>query len=592
MIQAEGISLSYHGEPVLSDVGFTMQKGERCALLGRNGAGKSTLFRLITGREQPDQGRIILPKHYRLGTLDQHIRFTKENVLEETAQGLAEEEQYKAEALLSGLGFDEEQLELPPERLSGGFQLRVQLAKVLLSEPDCLLLDEPTNYLDILSIRFLIRFLQRWRGEMIVISHDREFLDQIVTHTMGIHRHKVVKVCGKTADYYTHIVQQEELHERSREKIDKKRAHLESYIERFGAKASKAAQAQSRQKMLGRLPQLEELKSLAHLDFSFHEAPFPGKKMLEANDLSFSYNAPLIHDLSLTVEKGERIAIIGKNGCGKSTVLRLIAGDLSPQNGSIQVRDGVFMGYFGQTNINRLDPKMTIEEEIGSANVKLNLTQVRGICGLMMFGSDLAQKKISNLSGGEKSRVLLGKILAHPCNLLLLDEPTHHLDVESVEALIDAIEEFSGSCILVTHSELILNRLHFDKLVICHSGGRQQVFLGTYAEFLAKVGWEEERQPQSKAPQPNARRTRAELVADRAKALKPILNRIQTCEEKISVVEIELEDQQQALISHPQSKDMQERLRGLAKKREQSEALYAELEKLLQEKEKIEKEFQ
>jgi ATP-binding cassette subfamily F protein 3 len=343
--------------------------------------------------------------------------------------------------------------------------------------------------------------------------------------------------------------------------------------------------------MLGRLPSLEELKALAHLDFSFHEAPFPGKKMLEAHHLNFSYDAPLIQDLSLTVEKGERIAIIGKNGCGKSTILRLIAEDLSPQSGSIQTRDGVFMGYFGQTNINRLDAKMTIEQEIESANPQLNLTQVRGICGLMMFGGDLAEKKISQLSGGEKSRVLLGKILAHPCNLLLLDEPTHHLDVESVESLIDAMEEFNGSCILVTHSELILNRLPFDKLVICHSGGRQQVFLGTYAEFLEKVGWEEERPQQTKAPQPNVRQMRAELVTDRSKALKPILSRIQTCEEKISVLEIELDEHQQALISHPQSKDMPERLRNLAKKREQSEVLYAELEKLILEKEKIEKEF-
>lgn len=498
MLQLNDICLSYHGEPLLVDVGFSLQKGERCALLGRNGSGKTTLFRLMAGQETPDKGNISLPKGYRLGILQQHIRFSKPTVIDEAGQVLPDEELHKAYSLLDGLGFDDAQLDESPDRLSGGYQLRLQLAKVLLSEPDCLLLDEPTNYLDIISVRFLIRFLQRWRGEMIIISHDREFLDQICTHTMGIHRQKVVKLKGHTSDFYNYIMQQEQLHEKARMKIEETKAHHQAYIDRFGAKASKATQAASRQKMIDRLPQFDELKALATLGFAFHEAPFPGHKMLEAKDVSFSYDKPLISHLSLIVEKGEKIAIIGKNGCGKSTILRLLAKELAPKTGTIESRDNVTLGYFGQTNIDRLNSAHTIEEEISAANSKLNFTQVKNLCGIMMFSGDKAKKKVSALSGGEKSRVLLGKILAHPCNLLLLDEPTHHLDIESVEALVNAIEEFSGSCIIVTHSELILNRLHFDKLIICHSNGKQEMFLGDYSVFLETVGWEEEGKKKSK----------------------------------------------------------------------------------------------
>lgn len=587
MIQMEGITLAYHGDPILSDVGFSIQKGERCALVGRNGTGKTTLFRLISGQEQPDKGTISFPKGYRLGLLQQHIHFTKPTVLEEAASVLPEEELHKAYALLAGLGFDETQVDGSPHLLSGGYQLRLQLAKVLLAEPDCLLLDEPTNYLDIVSMRFLARFLQRWRGEMIIISHDREFLDQVCTHTMGIHRKKVVKLRGATKDYYSYIIEQEELHERARMKVEKTKAHHQSFVDRFGAKASKATQAKSRQKMIDRLPQLEELKGLASLGFAFHSAPFPGRKMLETHDLSFAYSTPLITDLSLIIEKGERVAIIGKNGCGKSTILRLLAGEIPPQKGDVQWKEGVKIGYFGQTNIDRLHKDHTIEEEVAQANANLNFTQVRGICGIMMFSGDSAKKKIAKLSGGEKSRVLLGKILAHPCNFLMLDEPTHHLDVESVEALIDAIEEFDGSCILVTHSELILNRLHFDKLIICHGGGEQEIFLGSYAEFLEKVGWQEEKEEKKKSTS-NPRREKAEKVIARSKALKPIEDKIKACEATITALETTLSKGHQELIERSQAKEnVQTLLKELSAAQSACDARYLELEKLMEEKDKI-----
>lgn len=497
MIQVDGLTLAFDGEPLFEEASFSIQPGERCALVGRNGSGKSSLFRVIIGKESPDKGTIAKRKNYTIGILDQHIVFTQPTLIEEAALGLHPDEKeciYKAEIILFGLGFNEEDLDRSPKEFSGGYQLRLHLAKVLIAEPDCLLLDEPTNYLDIVSIRWFTKFLKEWRGEFILISHDREFLDSVSTHTMGIHRQKVSKVKGNTIHFYEQLMQKEEIHEKTRLNLEKKREHLQDFITRFGAKASKATQAQSKQKMLSRIPVLENLKNLYHLDFQFNEANFPGRKMLEVDDLSFSYNSvtmhPLIQHLSLSVEKGERIAIIGKNGRGKSTILRLLAGELAPNKGSFKRSENLSIGYFGQTNIDRLHPKHTIEEEIASANPKLNLTQVKSICGLMMFSGDKSKKPNSILSGGEKSRVLLGKIVATPCNLLLLDEPTHHLDMESIEALIDAIEDFEGAVIMVTHSELILKRMCLDKIVICHEA-KQELHLGTYEEFLDKNGWHE-----------------------------------------------------------------------------------------------------
>ena len=562
MIQVDDLTLSYAGNPILEDVSFTVNSKERCGLVGRNGSGKTTLLRLLIGQEVPDRGTISFSKGYKLGYLDQHIRFSRSTVLEEACLGLKPGEQgdtYKAEAILFGLGFKEEDIAISPQQMSGGYHLRLHLAKVLLSEPDCLLLDEPTNYLDILSIRFLIRFLQQWRKELILVSHDREFMDDVTTHTLGVHRKKVHKIKGGTTAFYERIVQEEEIYERTRLNLEKKRSHLQSYIDRFGAKASKAAQAQSRQKMLKRIPALEELKSLYHLDFSFREHPFMGKKMLEAKEIAFSYQVekPIIHDFSLVIEKGERIAIIGKNGYGKSTLLRLISGELSPLKGEVRIADQAMIGYFGQTNIQRLKDHVTIEEEISMANPALNLTEVKNICGQMMFGADVAKKKISVLSGGEKSRVLLGKILAKPCNLLLLDEPTHHLDVESIEALLDALEDFEGAVVLVTHSELILNRLELNKLIVCHLD-RQDLFLDDYKGFLEKVGWEEETtQPKRKSDLSEERKRKHEELMEKRAKIRPLENEIHKIEKKIIALEAEQARENQQLAHASEHADIE-----------------------------------
>ncbi|HMA82223.1 MAG TPA: ABC-F family ATP-binding cassette domain-containing protein, partial [Candidatus Binatia bacterium] len=480
----------------------------RLGLVGRNGHGKTTLFRLILGQEEPDSGEITIPRNYRIGHLEQHLHFTQPTVLEEAALGLPEEEShsiYKAEAILFGLGFSREDLERAPREFSGGFQIRINLAKLLLSEPNLLLLDEPTNYLDITSVRWITRFLSSFKGELILISHDRDFMDHATTHTAVIHRQKIRKFEGGTAKAYGQILLEDEIHEKTRANEEKKRAQAEAFINRFRAQASKAKLVQSRIKMLERLPKLDELVDIESLDCEFRHAPFSAKTLLEARDFSFGYTPdhPLFRHLHLTVNARDKFGVIGNNGKGKSTLLNVIAGGLAPVTGEIKTHPDMKLGYFGQTNIQRLNPKLTIEEEIEQTNPALTRTQVRNICGTMMFGGNLALKKVAVLSGGEKSRTLLGKILAHPSNLLLLDEPNNHLDMESIDALIESLQNFPGAVLIVTHNERILRALA-TKLIVFHRG-RVEVFNSDYDEFLEKIGWEEENDGNGARKKPSSR---------------------------------------------------------------------------------------
>ncbi len=501
MIQAVNLNKAYGDQVIFEDITFSMIKGEKLGLVGRNGAGKSTLFRIILGEETADSGNIVFPRNYVCGHLAQHLVFTENTVLGEACLGLPEYErdmEYKAEIILNGLGFSESDIYEAPETFSGGFQIRINLAKVLLSEPNLLLLDEPTNYLDIVSVRWLTRFLKAWKNEIIIISHDREFMDSVTTHTMLIKRNKLKKIQGGTEKLYTQVMQDEEIYEKTRVNEDKKRKEIEVFISRFRAQAAKATLVQSKVKALERMGQKEALQDEKTLDFEFRYAPFQGNSLIEAKEISFSYpdeegkppNPKLIEELSLLVRPGETIGIIGKNGKGKSTLLKLLAKELAPASGEILTTGYLKMGYFGQTNISRLDPKLTVEDEIFNSNTSLSRTAVRSICGTMMFSGDSAEKKISVLSGGEKSRVLLGKILAEPSNLLLLDEPTNHLDMEAIEALIESLQNYAGAALIVTHSELILRQLA-TRLVVFQD---DRVFIhnDTYEDFLKTIGWSDE----------------------------------------------------------------------------------------------------
>jgi ATP-binding cassette subfamily F protein 3 len=370
MLQVSSLEKHFGERVLFSKASLTISPGERIALFGRNGSGKSTLLKIIAGEDVPDDGEISIPRGYRIGFLKQHLSFSHQTVLEEACSVLPDPvaEQYKAEIVLAGLGFSELELALSPTALSGGFQIRINLAKLILSEPNMLLLDEPTNYLDIVSLRWLEGFLQSWSGEMIVISHDRYFCDQVSTHSALVYRGGFRKLEGNSDKLFERIAQDEELHERTRENREKEIKRMEEFITRFRAQASKATLVQSRVKAL---------------DFSFVNAPFPGRFPLEVRGVSFGFDTTknlLIDGLSFAVKKDDRIAIIGKNGRGKSTLLKLLAGELTPTSGEVVTSPNTSLSFFAQTNTNRLTLSNTIEQEIYLTNQKLSRTAVRAIC--------------------------------------------------------------------------------------------------------------------------------------------------------------------------------------------------------------------
>jgi len=566
MISVEGLTKSYGGLVLFDDVAFKINSGERVGLVGRNGHGKTTLFRMVMGLESPDTGRIGVPKNYRLGYVTQNIDFKAQTVLEEGMRGLppdAAGAHWQVEKILFGLGYTASDMQRSPLEFSGGYQVRLNLAKVLVSEPDLLLLDEPTNYLDITSIRWIKRFLKSWPREIFLITHDRSFMDDVVTHVLGIHRCKVKKVQGATEAYYARIAQEEEIHEKTRLKNERRQKEMERFISRFRAKARLANLVQSRIKQLDKLKTHEKLERFKSLDFRFLQKPFAGKYVLEADDLAFAYSPgdqPLIEDFSLTIGPRDRICIIGKNGAGKTTLLRLLAGDLEPARGTISRQPNVAAGVFEQTNINTLVADRTVEEEIQFTNPDLDRQAVRNICGAMMFSGDVALKKISVLSGGEKCRVMLGKLLGTPVNFLLLDEPTNHFDLESTDALLAAVDAFDGAVVMVTHNEMFLHALA-ERLIVFQENGIS-VFEGGYQRFLDTVGWEteagEETEVQNGAglstgndealpvgqtmDKKTFRRLRSAIIADRGNILNPLEDRIAGLEKEIVDAEARLEE--------------------------------------------------
>ncbi len=561
MLTIESISKSYGDQLLLHRTGFQINPGEKIGLVGRNGHGKTTLLRMITGNEEPDDGTVRYPKEYTLGYLTQTIRFTRDTILEECCLGLPENETddfWKAEKILAGLGFSKEDMKKSPAGFSGGYQVRLTLAKVLVASPNLLIMDEPTNYLDITSIRWISRFLASWPGEMLIVTHDRSFMDAVVTHVAGIHRQSIRKIKGDTKKYYTHIAQDEAVYEKTRVNEEKRIKEMELFITRFRAKARLAGMVQSRVKALEKMEKKASLKKIETLSFSFRQAAFSGKQILSTEELSFSYDplTPLIDGFNLVVSPGDRIAIVGKNGKGKTTLLKLLAQKLIPEKGTLTNNPGVVPGYFEQTNIQSLNESLTVEEEILYSASDMDRQQARNICGAMMFEGDAALKSIKVLSGGEKSRVMLGKLLGQPLNLLLLDEPSNHLDMETCDTLMAALGRFNGAVVLVTHNELFLHTLA-NRLVV-FKNNKLFVFEGSYSEFLEKEGWDEDvpiKQQGSdglksvsedapavpRASKKEMRKRRSEIVSKRSKTLAPLQKTIDKTEHAIEEYEDKLE---------------------------------------------------
>ena len=590
MIQITNLSKAYGGHVLFENISFSLNKGYKVGFVGRNGSGKSTLFKLLLGEEEHDSGDILIPKNYYLGALKQHIHFTHPSVREECASVLSGDEAYdtyKVEKMLFGLGFSHEDLDKDPLSFSGGYQIRINLVKLLATNPSMLLLDEPTNYLDIVSMRWLASFLKSFEGEVILITHDRDFMDAVTTHTMGLNRKSLMMVQGNSHKFYAKLAEDDERYLKTKANLDKKRAELEDFITRQKARASKAVMAQSKAKQLEKMGEMEELEAESTLEFDFNMKKTPAKIMLEAKELAFGYESskPLFQNLSFTLHKGQCLAIIGKNGKGKSTLLNTIAGELTQQQGTLSMHPETTLAHFGQTNINRLNLKQSIMDEIYDVDPLLGITRVRGICGAMMFSGESAKKEISVLSGGERSRVMLGKIIATPANLLLLDEPTNHLDMYSIEALCDAIKRFEGSVILVTHSEMLLRSLA-TTLIIFHKD-RAEFFQGTYDEFLEKIGWEEELENTPKkvvVTDYNAsKKERTALIQERSAKLSPLKKNIDACEANIMRLEEQIKAKNEALIVHSNEGNVGELARiskELISEEKELEGLYERFETL------------
>ncbi len=596
MIAVQKLAKRFGNTLLFEDVTFTIGNKEKVGLVGRNGLGKTTLLKIIAGIEQPDEGSVTIPRHYTIGYMSQQLHFTKQVVRDEALSLLPESEQHeywRAEKILSGLGFDSDDMFKKVSELSGGFQVRLQLAKTLILNPDMLLLDEPTNYLDITSIRWLSRFLQNWRGELLFITHDRGFMDSIVTHTLGIHRNRIKKIKGNTEQFYEQIALEEEIYEKTRINDERRQKEIEEFISRFRAKARLANLVQSRIKTIEKMQKREKLVPLKNLDFEFRYKPVSAKYVVQVDSISFEYDeTPLIQNFSFSVAAGDRICIIGPNGKGKSTLCKLLAGTLQPQSGTITKALGVEIGYFEQTNITTLNPNATIEDEIAYSDPDNNKQRARSICGSLLFEGDDALKPVAVLSGGEKSRVLLGKILVKPSNLLILDEPSNHLDMEACDALLEALDSFDGAVILVTHNELLLRAIA--QRLIIFQNNTISIFEGDYERFLEKVGWssesdvhktEDANQFENKRNKKELRKLRSQLLQEKQNECKPLQERIADLEKTITHYDNLLKQYNADIIMASQSQHSSEiqRLSIEINKLEKTLlGLYDELEELIE----------
>lgn len=603
MLNIDGVSKSFGDQTLLDTAGFRINPGERVGLVGRNGHGKTTLLNMISGSDHPDEGSIAYPSGYRIGFLSQKISFTENRIIDEAMLGLLEHEKdysWKAEKILAGLGFSQNDLVKDPGEFSGGFQVRLNLAKVLVSEPDLLILDEPTNYLDITSIRWISRFLISWPREVLLVTHDRGFMDNVVTHIAGIHRHKIKKIKGDTSKYYLQVAQDEEVYEKTRQNEENRKKEVEIFISRFRAKARLANMVQSRIKALEKSQTKAKLQKLKNLEFEFNYLPFSGKQILMIENLSFGWQRDnlLINNFSLTVYPDDRIAIIGKNGKGKTTLLKLINGNIPLVSGNIKINPGGHLGYFEQTNVQSLNDDLTVEDELMLSSNDSDRQTARNICGAMMFEQDSALKKISVLSGGEKSRVMLGKLLMSPLNLLLLDEPTNHLDIESCDSFASALDNFEGAVVIVTHNEMFLHSLA-NRLVV-FKNNIVSVFDGTYQEFLDNEGWEEEEYAVEKKPQiaslskKKIRQKKSEIITRKSREIKPVKQKIEILENEIEENEILINKINEELLEASNNQDgqkIQSLAKELARLEKLNEMLFEDFEIQMNSFEKIESLF-
>jgi ATPase subunit of ABC transporter with duplicated ATPase domains len=539
MIAFSRISKQYGRQVLFVDATFQLNPGERVGLVGPNGSGKTTLFRMIVGEESPDDGDVSVPRRATIGYFRQDVEgMSGRSVLDETIAGCGRvgilhhelealqhamsdpeqagdldrildrfghvQEEYdhlggyaleaQAREVLHGLGFDDDQVDGDVGALSGGWKMRVAMARVLLGKPDILLMDEPTNHLDIESIIWLESYLASHAGALLMTSHDRSFMNRVVTKIAEIDDGEITVYAGNYDDYERERAIRETNREAAYARQQAMLAKERRFIERFSAHAAKAAQVQSRVKALDKIEKIELPKKRRVVKFDFRTPPRSGDQVVTIEQLSKAYGRRVLYDgFNLSVRRGERWCVMGRNGAGKTTLLKLVAGVLTPDAGGVTLGASLKMGYFSQQALEVLDPDLTIEEQLQHDFPLESVGVLRNLAGAFQFSGDDVDKKIRALSGGEKTRLVMARMLLDPPNFLVLDEPTNHLDLATKEMLVEALSSFEGTMLFVSHDRAFLRGLSNRVLELGGESGtdaQPHAYPGSYVEYVQRTGHE------------------------------------------------------------------------------------------------------
>ncbi len=539
MIAFANVGKQYGRQILFVDASFQINPGEKVGLVGPNGAGKTTLFRMIVGEEAPDEGEVTVPKKLTIGYFRQDVEeMSGRSVLDEAIAGSGRlgDLHHELEALqhamsdparagelddilvrfgevqadyehlggyalagqarevLHGLGFDDERIDGDVGALSGGWKMRVAMARVLLGRPDVLLMDEPTNHLDIESIIWLEQFLRTQPGALFMTSHDRDFMNRIVTRIAEIDGGEVTVYSGNYDFYETERTVREANREAAYARQQAMLAKEQRFIERFQTHAAKAAQVQSRIKALDKIDRIELPKRRKVVRFDFRPPPRSGDQVAVIEEVVKAYGRRVIYDgLNLTIRRGERWAVMGRNGAGKTTLLKMVAGTLPPDQGQVRLGASAKLGYFAQQSLEILDPDRTVIEQLQHDFPREGLGVLRSLAGAFQFSGDDVDKKIRALSGGEKTRLVLARMLFDPPNFLVLDEPTNHLDLATKEMLVESLQGFDGTMLFVSHDRNFLRGLSNRVLELGGESGLEaqpHAYPGSYVEYVRRTGHE------------------------------------------------------------------------------------------------------
>jgi ATPase subunit of ABC transporter with duplicated ATPase domains len=539
MVSFTRMSKQYGRQVLFVDASFQLNPGEKVGLVGPNGSGKTTLFRMIVGDEAPDDGDVSVPRKLTVGYFRQDVEeMSGRSVLDETIAGSGRvgllhheledlnaamaagspaddmdrilarfgevQEEYEhlggyaleaqAREVLHGLGFDDEHIDGDVGALSGGWKMRVAMARVLLGRPDVLLMDEPTNHLDIESIIWLETFLKSLPGSLLMTSHDREFMNRIVSKIAEIDDGEITTYSGNYDFYERERAIREANREAAYARQQAMLAKEQRFIDRFAAHAAKAAQVQSRVKALDKIERIELPKRRRVVKFDFRAPPRSGDQVVTLEGVTKRYGRRLVHGgLNLAVRRGERWCVMGKNGAGKSTLLKMVAGVLPPDEGVIQLGASLKLGYFAQQSLDLLDPDLTIEEQLQRDFPNESIGMLRNLAGAFQFSGDEIDKRIRSLSGGEKTRLVMARMLLEPPNFLVLDEPTNHLDLATKEMLLESLREFDGTMLFVSHDREFLRGLSNRVLELGGESGTEvqpHAYPGSYVDYVARTGHE------------------------------------------------------------------------------------------------------